>query len=154
MKPAPAIALGSFAVALLDGLDAVVFFGLQGVPPIRIFQAIASGLIGGEAFRGGLATAALGLLLHVFIAFVIVLVYYLASSRVPTLARRPFTWGPLYGVGAYLVMNFLVLPLSAGGNPVYSVPVVVNGVLIHVFGVGLPAALAAYAGRRGGEISR
>lgn len=153
MKPARAIALGSFAVALLDGLDAVVFFGLQGVSPVRIFQAIASGLIGSEAYRGGLRTAALGGLLHVFIAFVIVVVYYLASSRLPALARRPFVFGPLYGVAAYLVMNFVVLPLSAGGASHHPLPVVVNGVLIHVFGVGIPAALAARAGRRGEAVS-
>jgi hypothetical protein len=153
MKPARAIAIGAFAVAFLDGLDAVVFYGLQGASPVRIFQAIASGLIGSQAYRGGLRTAALGGLLHILIALVIVVVYFLASSRVPALARQPFVWGPLYGVAVYIVMNFVVLPLSAGGASSHPVPVVINGILIHLFGVGLPAALAARAARRGAALS-
>lgn len=45
LSPARAIAYGGLTVGVLDGLDAVVFFGLRGVPPLRIFQAIAAGLI-------------------------------------------------------------------------------------------------------------
>jgi hypothetical protein len=43
-------------------------------------------------------------------------------------------------------MNYVVIPLSAaasGGSP--PVPVLLNGLLIHAFGVGLPAALFARA---------
>jgi hypothetical protein len=47
-------------VGALDAIDAVVFFGLRGVTPIRIAHSIAAGLLGRAAFQGGLATAALG----------------------------------------------------------------------------------------------
>ena len=63
-----------------------------------------------------------------------------------TLRRRPFLTGPLFGLVAYGVMNYIVIPLSAaasGGTP--PVPVLLNGLLIHAFGVGLPAALFARA---------
>ena len=40
-------------------------------------------------------------------------VFVLAATRAPELARRPFVWGPLYGVALYLTMNFVVRPLSA-----------------------------------------
>jgi len=62
-------------------------------------------------------------------------------NQIPT----HFTAGMAYGIGVYLVMNLIVLPLSAAGRPA-SVPVaVLNGVLIHMFGVGVPSCLAARA---------
>ena len=53
--------------------------------------------------------------------------------------------GLLYGVVAYAVMNLVVVPLSAAGRSTFSLPVLVNGLLIHAFGVGLPSALFARA---------
>jgi uncharacterized membrane protein YagU involved in acid resistance len=81
--------------------------------------------------------------LHFFIAFVVVLVFLLASRVLPVLRRRPLAAGILYGIAVYLTMTFIVVPASAaaGGTPPW--PVALNGVLIHMFGVGLPAALAA-----------
>jgi hypothetical protein len=37
-------------------------------------------------------------------------------------------------------MNYIVVPLSVGRGP-FSLPVFINGLLIHAFGVGLPTAL-------------
>jgi len=140
-------ALGGLTVGVLDGLDAVLFFGLRnGAAPARIFQGIAAGLLGRPtALQGGLGTAALGVLLHFTIATTVVSVYYLASRRLAFLNRRPLLWGPVYGVAAYLVMNLVVIPLSAIHGPGLpsALPVLVNGVLIHIVGVGLPSALFA-----------
>lgn len=140
-----AIAYGALAVGILDILDAFVFFGLRGVAPIVILQSIASGVLGRLAYQGGLGTATLGLVLHFFIAFSIVTTYVLASRRLTALARRPFVYGPLYGILVYGVMNLVVVPLSAAAVGPKTWPVVVNGILIHLFGVGLPSALAARA---------
>ncbi|HSM36820.1 MAG TPA: hypothetical protein VK837_10525 [Longimicrobiales bacterium] len=52
-RVAQAIILGALAVAALDILDAFVFFGVRGVAPVRILQNIASGVLGREAFSGG-----------------------------------------------------------------------------------------------------
>lgn len=145
MKPARAVLLGTLTVGVLDALDAVVFFGLRGVAPIRIFQSIASGLLGGAAYGGGLSTALLGTALHFLIAFAVVGAYVLASRRLPVLARRPFLCGPLYGLLVYAVMDLVVVPLSAAVVGPSSLPAVVNGLLIHALGVGLPAALFARA---------
>lgn len=145
---------GTLVVGVLDILDAFVFFGWRGVSPIRILQSIAAGLLGRAAFGGGLRTAGLGLLLHFVIAFVIVLVYYIASGRLPALVRHPIRLGVLYGLAAYAVMTFIVVPLSAAGSGLRLPPwpVAANGLFIHVFGVGLPAALAARAARRGESV--
>jgi hypothetical protein len=139
-----AIAVGALAVGVLDGLDAIVFFGLRsGTSPVRIGQAIASGLLGRAAFDGGVSTALLGLALHFFIATCIVATYVGASRLLPTLALRPLLWGPLYGVAAWATMQWIVLPLAGLGGGAGKPPVMLNGILIHIFGVGLPSALAA-----------
>ena len=144
-----ALLYGTLAVGILDILDAFVFFGIRGARPIRILQSIAAGLLGKEAFNGGWGTAALGLALHFFIAFVIVVVFLAASRLLPVLTRHAVAAGLIYGIAAYLVMTFVVVPASAaggGGAPAW--PVAINGVLIHMFGVGLPASLAARAAAR------
>jgi hypothetical protein len=145
MSDRRALVYGTLLVGTLDGLDAVVFFGLRGAQPIRIFQSIASGLLGRQAFAGGLATAALGLVLHFFIAFTIVAVFLFASKRIPALVRAPIVSGILYGVAVFFVMQYIVVPLSAATPGRFVWPVFINGVLIHMFGVGLPAGLVARA---------
>jgi hypothetical protein len=117
----------------------------SGVGPTRILHSIAAGLLGRErAVAGGIATATLGLGLHFFIAFVIVFTYHLASRRIKALREYPVLAGVLYGLAVFAVMNLVVLPLSAA--PPRNTPsgaVLVNGLLIHAFGVGLPAAWSA-----------
>jgi len=145
------IAIGTLVVGTLDISDAIIFFGLRNhVPPIRIFHSIAGGLLGREAARaGGLPTAFLGGFLHYFIAFGIVTTYYLASRKIPLLTRHPWSAGAIYGVLVYLFMNLVVLPLSAlhvSPNLAPSVGLL-NQVLIHIFGIGIPSALFARAAR-------
>ena len=150
MTPRRALVTGGLVVGVLDILDAFIFFWLRsGVRPMRILQAISAGVLGRDAaVAGGAATAALGLALHFVIAFGIVMVLYLAARQMPSLVRNPLAAGAVYGVIAYIVMNYVVLPLSAtpgGGGMIPATPVLVNGLLIHIFGVGIPAALAARA---------
>lgn len=149
LSPARAIVYGGLVVGTFDISDAILFFGLHNhVPPIRIFHSIAGGLLGREAARaGGLPTAFLGGFLHYFIAFSIVITFFLASRKLPFLTRRPWLCGAIYGVLVFLFMNLVVLPLSALHNPLRLVPSVslLNQVLIHVFGIGIPSALFARA---------
>ena len=150
LSAAQAILFGTLVVGTLDAIDAIVFFGLRsGAQPIRIFQGIASGLLGPAARQGGLKTAAIGVALHYFIAFGIVVTYVLVSRRIALLARHPVICGLLYGLVAYGVMNLVVIPLSRIGGPTMpAAAVLASGLLIHMFGVGLPAALFARAARR------
>jgi len=133
------------AVGTFDALDAVVFFYLfRGTTPAQIFQGIASGLLGRASFEGGVRTAAVGVGIHYFIAFMVVLAFLVVSRRFSTLRRWPLWSGLAYGIGVWLFMNLVVLPLSVG-RPRFLPPVVTNGLLIHMFGVGLPASLFARA---------
>ena len=140
-----ALVTGTLIVGVLDILDAFIFFGLRGARPIGILQSIASGVLGRAAYQGGMRTALLGLLLHFFIAFGVVATYLAATRLVPGLNRRPWVYGLLYGVAVYAVMNLIVIPMSAAALGSGPTPAVVraNGLLIHMFGVGLPAALIA-----------
>lgn len=145
------ILFGGLAIGILDGLDAVIFFGLRGVSATRIFQSIAAGVLGRDAaVAGGVPTALLGVLLHFFIACGIAGTYYLVSQRLAGLTRAPLVSGPLYGILVYWAMQLVVLPLSA--IPSGNLPrgaVLVNGLVIHMLGVGLPAALFTTRGRTG-----
>ena len=143
-----AILTGGVVVGVLDLADALIFFGFRGAAPIRICQSIAAGLLGRAAFDGGWPTALLGVALHFLIATIIVAVFVLASRQLPALTSRPWITGPLYGIAAFLVMNLVVVPLSASSGTFPKGAPLVNGILIHMFGVGLPAALAARAAAR------
>ena len=136
---------GALTVGVLDILEAIVFWAFRGVSPVRVLQGVASGLLGRESFAGGVPTAILGAILHFFIAFMVVKFYFLVSERIRPLRRRPFLWGPIYGVGVYLFMYLIVLPLSAAGAPKFGAVNVANGLFAHIFCVGIPAALFARA---------
>ena len=72
----------------IDLIYALLFYGARGVPPARIPQSIASGLLGPASFKGGLATIVLGIALQFFIGICIAAVYYLASRRLPILCGK------------------------------------------------------------------
>lgn len=151
MSPRRALLLGTLTVGILDIVDALAFFGMRGVPPLRILQAIASGLVGSDAaVAGGVGMAVLGLVLHFLIAFLVVFIFYRASLKVPILTRYPVVFGVLYGVVVYFIMTLVIVPASAihAIRALPSLPVLVNGLLIHAFGVGIPAALFSRAATR------
>lgn len=152
-----AILYGTLLVALLDGLDAIVFFYVRsGATPDRIFQGIAAGLLGRTAAaQGGAATVLLGVALHVVVALGVVTVFVAASRRLRVLTSRPVVAGILYGLAVYAVMNYVVIPMSAIGPRTATTPpaVLANGLLIHIFGVGLPSAFVARAAADTRELS-
>jgi hypothetical protein len=143
-----AILGATLVVGTLDALDAIVFFGRRGASPARIFQSIASGVLGRSAFEGERSNVGTGVALHYLIAFLIVLVFYVISRRIPYLTAHPITSGLAYGAAVYFTMNYVVVPLSAAVQGPFSLPVFLNGILIHLVGVGLPTALIVRMGER------
>jgi hypothetical protein len=137
------ILLGGLIAGTLDITGAcVVSWFRAGVSPIRVFQSVASGLLGAASSTGGAKTAALGLALHFLIATIWTAVFYLASRKLRFMLARPIAIGLLYGVAVYLFMNFVVLPLSAvprRGPPPLSGRII--GLLIIMFCIGLPISL-------------
>ncbi len=134
---------GGLAVGVLEGLAAIVSAGLRGTEPLRVFQFIASGLLGVAAFSGGLRTALMGVLIHFLIAFVAAAVYFRVSISLPVLIRQAAVCGVIYGVAVYFFMSRLVVPLSQTRKSPFSWSQLVTGVIIHILFVGLPIALIA-----------
>ncbi len=140
---ASAVLSGGLVAGLLDISDAIITWGLRGVPAGRILQSVASGLLGRASYDFGFATMALGTFLHFFIATGAAATYVAASAKLPVLARRAVPCGLAFGVLVYLFMNYVVLPLSAfpGRSSAFAWPAFLHGVIGHAFLVGLPIAL-------------
>lgn len=137
-------AIGGGIAGLLDAIYATVVWGvIYGNNPAGVWQSVAAGLLGKASYEGGHATAVLGLALHFLIALVMALVYVRASRRLPVLLARPVLMGALYGVALYLVMNFIVVPLSAIGFRPPSFWGAMRALLPHVIFVGPVIALVA-----------
>ncbi len=141
-KALPAILWGGLIAGTLDLTYALAFYGAQGVKLIRIPQSIASGLLGMESFKGGLATTALGVALQFTITFGAASVYYAVSRKLTFLTRRAIACGLLYGCAIYFFMHWAVLPLSAAPKFKYSISSVVTDFAVHMFFIGLPISLA------------
>jgi len=115
-QPGPSAALIAAIVAggLVAGtIDIFAASLIHKAPPTVILQAIAAGLLGKASFAGGTQTMILGFTLQWGMSLVIAAIYGLATLRLPQLATRPLSFGALYGVGVFVVMNFVVVPLSA-----------------------------------------
>jgi hypothetical protein len=133
------ILAGGLIAGALDITSAFITFG-PGVP-----RAIAGGLLGRIAFRGGAATWALGLALHFFIALSAAAVYYAASRKLDFLKVHFLVCGLFYGIAVFLVMNLIVLPLSAlhAAGP-YQLRGLIQGLLVHMFCIGLPISFSVH----------
>jgi hypothetical protein len=116
------VAKAGAIVALLDGSYAVIVYAwiLHLTTSARIFQGIASRLIGKGSFDGGAATVALGVLLHFTVAYGWTTIYYVALRNFAALRELVATTGGkvvagmLLGATVWLVMNFVVVPLFGG----------------------------------------
>ena len=105
-----AILLGGLVAGTVDIGSAAVINLLS---PVVIMQAIASGLLGADSFKGGAGSAVAGVLLQWGMALIIAAIYVGVMSRLPELRKRWVFSGTISGVIIFFVMNYLVLPLSA-----------------------------------------
>lgn len=150
------MAFGGLTAGVLDGMDAVLFYGLvDGVKPSALFHFIASGLLGVQSFYGGWRTVALGIALHFVVAFGAAAFYYAASFQFPAILRRPFLCGPVFGMGLFFFMQRVVIPLSAVRQRTTDMPPIelLDQLLSHTVFVGLTIALLARRSARPGQTS-
>lgn len=140
------ILLAGLAGGAADILSAFVIY--RPATPMVILQSVASGWLGKAALKGGLQSAALGLVSHFAIAVVFAGIFILAAGQAPVLLKRPLISGPVFGICVYGIMNAIVVPLS--NAPERHAPTTVMlglGLLAHVlFGM----ALAFTASRMSG----
>ncbi len=105
-----AILWGGFVAGTIDiGAAALINW----LSPVTILHAIASGLLGKTSFNEGAPAAILGLGLQWGMSLIIAGLFVAAARRLPALTRRWIASGSGYGVVIFLVMNYVVVPLSA-----------------------------------------
>jgi hypothetical protein len=108
--------LGTLVAGSFDLVFASAFWWLKASVALpRIGQSIAAGLLGPDSYRGGATTAALGFALHYAIMLAMVMAYAAAVPRSHRLQSSPWKFGAIYGVVLYIMMNYIVVPLSAAG---------------------------------------
>jgi hypothetical protein len=134
------IVLGGVLIFIIQFIHQWIVAALiQGNPFTLVWQYIASGALGNAAFEGGVATVLLGLLFHLIISLVVAGVFILSADRIPLLRRYVMAGALLYGFGVFIVMNLIVLPLSAAPPlPAPTTPWLIEAVVEHILGIGLP----------------
>ena len=127
--------------AALDLLFACVFYGIRNsVSPLRIFQSIGTGWFGRASFEMGWTSGATGFFSHFAILIVAAGLFFAAARRLPILTRQAFWAGIAYGAAIYVVMNYVVVPLSAAPHGNRALDATIGELCSHLFLVGLPIA--------------
>jgi len=100
-----------------DGLfSSVLSVAAYGSTVSRLFQGVASAVIGPRALDGGSATAALGVLMHFGVALAWSIVFLLLYSTIGAIRNAVRTRGGVFAVAAiygpfvWLVMSLVVMP--------------------------------------------
>jgi uncharacterized membrane protein YagU involved in acid resistance len=105
--------LGGLIAGTID-IGAAALINSTDIP--TILKAIAAGLLGKASFEKGVEAEWLGLFLQLAMSIVIAAVFVVAAQRLQLLRRRWMGSGLAYGVIVFVVMNYVVLPLSAVGH--------------------------------------
>lgn len=137
----PAIFWAGALSGVLDITAAFITWAPSGVTPVDILHSIASGILGPKSFAGGWKTAALGAACHFLIAFSAAAVFYAASRKLGFMTRHALVSGALYGFAVYLVMNWIVKPLSRVHPLPFTWSRTVVAIFTHIVCVGTPISL-------------
>jgi hypothetical protein len=136
---------------VIDGLFAIILSVVgYGSTASRVFQGVASVLLGPEAFNGGAPTVAVGVLMHFGVAFgwsAVFLFLVLRSSWVRGLLASPYgvaKVASLYGPFIWMVMSLAVIPILVHRAPTIGVRWWIQ-LIGHIPFVGLP--IVASSGR-------
>ena len=136
-----AIVMAGAICGTMDITAALTVYGSMGIKPMRLLQGISSGLLGSQAYQGGIPTAALGFVCHFVVAFGAAAVYYALSRKLRFLTDYAIPCGVAYAVIVYFFMQNIVLPLSRAAPRPFVLTFMIIGIVIHICCVGLPIAL-------------
>ena len=114
--------------AVTDGLfSSVLAVFVYGSTVTRLWQGVASVLLGAAAFEGGSRTAAIGVLMHVGVAFgwsAVFLLLVLSSSWLRGVLAEPYgviAVAAVYGPVIWLVMSLVVIPMLTHRPPAINI---------------------------------
>lgn len=135
-----ALVTSSLVVGILDGLAAIsVYYGFYNLNPIQVYQYVASGVFGDEAYTKPLM-ALFGLLVHFIVATSASVIFFWMQPRVKFLSTQVKVAGLAYGLVVWLVMSYVVTPLSKLPFPTFDLVSFIS-LLWHLVLVGLPISL-------------
>ncbi len=136
---AKAILLSGLFIGIADGLAAAVSnYLMKDVSPDRVFKFVASGVFGMKAFAGNTEMLVAGLCFHFLIAMSFTAFFFIVASSLKNLLNNVLLTGTGYGCGIWLVMNFIVIPLSNTPPISFQTDSVLVGILVHIFVIGVP----------------
>jgi uncharacterized membrane protein YagU involved in acid resistance len=135
----------SIAAGLIAGtVDLGAACAINRVRPGPVLRFIASGLLGSPLPHENWVYW-LGMVLQWAMSILIAAIFVIAAVKMPVLLRRWLAAGVAYGAVVFVVMNFVVVPLSrAKSGPMTVSSVVENLLAMMLFGL-----IIAYVARRG-----
>jgi hypothetical protein len=137
-----AATVAALVVGALDFCVVRVYWDSAGISFARIGQSVARGWYGDASFAGGVTTALLGTLTHFAIMFAFMLFYLLAAQRIGFMRRKPVLAAIAYGLASFVLMNYVVVPLSRAAHPMKYDAWFLTSIGVHVFLVGFGAMFA------------
>lgn len=145
------ILLAGIVAGFLDALAAIInYYIVTGKSPVVVFNFIASGVFGPDAFTGGLAMAFIGLLFHFMVATIFAAFYFLIYPVVQKISTNRFTNGVVYAIFVWLVMNRVVVPLSNAPTQGFHwhKALLAAGILVVCIGLPISYIVSSYYSRR------
>jgi hypothetical protein len=114
-----------------------------GTSVLRPWKGVAAALLGKDAvIQGGDAMAIIGVGLHFLITIGAAAIYYLVAQRQGWLVRHAFLSGLVFGTIFFLAINYVILPLSVIGHPLYvGAETIAIALPSHIIMIGLPISI-------------
>lgn len=132
-------------VGSLDIIAAIVnFYTRTGKDPQVVLEYIANAILGKEAFSGGTAISALGLLLHFLIAFIWTFFFFWLYPRLKFLSVSRGLTGILFGIFIWFIMSQAVVPMSKASTGAFKLKEAATAALILIGAIGLPLSFIAH----------
>lgn len=129
----------------LDITAATIQYMLNGGKnPLLILKFIASGVFGKDMAYSNSFMPFLGLLFHYLLAFAFTIFFFWIYPKIRLAHINWQILGVLYGLGVWVVMNRIVMPLSNTPKMPFNIQGAVIGAAILVVCIGLPIAYFAH----------
>ena len=141
----PGILVAGLIVGVLDALAAMTHaYALRGAPPAAVWRYVASAVFGKSAGAGGPEMVVWGLLFHLTVAIGWTALFFVAYPRIRFLSANMVVAGLAYGLFVWLMMNFVVVPLTRiTTGPFQLTTGAILMILIHLFVIGVPISYLA-----------
>ena len=133
------------ATLLAGSLDIIIamlqYYLTSHKNPELVLKFIASAVFGAPAFSGGIGMSLTGLLFHFLVTFVWATIFFFIYPWLNALIKNCIITGVVYAIVIWLVMNFMVVPLSNVPRAPFNITQALAGTAILIVAVGIPFAL-------------